>query len=161
MDSPMLKMVKQQNPDKEYPSNFGQKWSDDEEKLLLEELNIDMDMHLIAANHNRTYGSIDSRRKEIAYKMHLKDINIEEIIQKTKLETIQITDIIFRKENKPVKNKPVKNNIEIKTKLNDTDAVILQSSEIMLLKNEIFGLKKDVKEILRLIHEIYNFETEK
>ena len=156
MDSPMLKMVKQQNPDKEYPSNFGQKWSADEEKLLLEELNIDMDMHLIAANHNRTYGSIDGRRKEIAYKMYLKDINIEEIIQKTKLETIQITDIIFRK-----KNKPVKNNIEIKTKLNDTDDVILQSSEIMLLKNEIFGLKKDVKEILRLIHEIYNFEIEK
>ena len=107
----MLKMVKQQNPDKEYPSNFGQKWSDDEEKLFLEELNIDMDMHLIAANHNRTYGSIDARRKEIAYKMHLKDINIKEIIQKTKLETIQITDIIFRKENKPVKNKPIKINL--------------------------------------------------
>ena len=28
MDSPMLKMLKSQNPEKEYPTNFGQKWTD-------------------------------------------------------------------------------------------------------------------------------------
>ena len=32
-------MVRISNEDKEYPSNMGQKWSDDEETLLLEELN--------------------------------------------------------------------------------------------------------------------------
>jgi hypothetical protein len=33
MDSPMLKMIKQQNPDKEY-----QKWTVEEENTLLQEL---------------------------------------------------------------------------------------------------------------------------
>ena len=34
-----------------------------------------------------------------------------------------------------------------------------KNSEIAELKNEIIGLKKDVKEMLRLIHELYAFET--
>jgi hypothetical protein len=38
MDSPMLKMLKSQNPDKEYPSNICLKWFEDEETILLEEL---------------------------------------------------------------------------------------------------------------------------
>ena len=151
----MLKMVKQQNPNKEYPSNFGQKWKEDEDILLLEELNVDMDIHLIAANHNRTYGSIDARRKELAYNMHIKGVSMEEIIDKTKLETIQITEIIFRKENKCIKKQKQKQPIK------ETIVQNSQSSEITLLKNEMVGLKKDVKEILRLIHEIYNFEIEK
>ena len=29
----MLKMLKSQNPDKDYPSNTGQKWTDEEETL--------------------------------------------------------------------------------------------------------------------------------
>ena len=34
MESPMLKMLKSQNPDKDYPSNTGQKWTDVEENEL-------------------------------------------------------------------------------------------------------------------------------
>ena len=74
MDSPMLKMLKSQNPDKEYPSNIGLKWFEDEETILLEELKKNTDIEIIAQNHNRTRGGINSRRKEIAYKMYLKNI---------------------------------------------------------------------------------------
>jgi hypothetical protein len=63
MESPMLKMLKSQNPDKEYPASTGQKWTDDEEKLLLEELSKNMDIETIAQTHKRTIGGINSRLK--------------------------------------------------------------------------------------------------
>jgi hypothetical protein len=37
---------------------------------------------------------------------------------------------------------------------------ISSNSEIAELKNEIISLKKDVKEMLRLIHQLYEFETQ-
>ena len=50
---------------------MGQKWSDEEETLLLQELNDNIDISIIAQKHNRTIGGINSRRQEIAYKMYL------------------------------------------------------------------------------------------
>ena len=79
-------MVRISNEDTEYPSNMGQKWSDEEEILLLEELNNNIDIETIAQKHSRTIGGINSRRREIAYKMHLKNVSIEEIIKQTKLD---------------------------------------------------------------------------
>lgn len=73
-------MVRISNEDKEYPSNMGQKWDDEEENLLLEELNNNLDIGIIAQKHDRTIGGINSRRKEIAYKMYLQNISTEEII---------------------------------------------------------------------------------
>ncbi len=35
MDSPMLKMIKQQNPYKKYPIKLGEKWTIEEENILL------------------------------------------------------------------------------------------------------------------------------
>ena len=34
MDSPMLKMLKTKNQDKDYPTNMGQKWTDEEENKI-------------------------------------------------------------------------------------------------------------------------------
>ena len=62
-------MVRISNEDKEYPSNMGQKWSNEEEILLLEELNNNIDIGIIAQKHNRTIGGINSRSKKIANKM--------------------------------------------------------------------------------------------
>jgi hypothetical protein len=97
MENSMLKMIKLSNPDKEYPSNLGQKWSDEEETALLEELNKNIDIEIIAKNYNRTKGGINSRRQHIAYKMYLKNILIEEIIEKTKLDEKCIKNIIEKK----------------------------------------------------------------
>ena len=79
-----MNMVKIQNPEKEYPPNMGQKWTDDEEALLLDELNKNTDINIISQTHNRTIGGINSRRREIAYKMYLKNLPIEEIMKQTK-----------------------------------------------------------------------------
>ena len=67
------------NKDKEYPSNMGQKWSEEEETLLLEELNDNIDIEIIAQNHKRTIRAINCRRREIAYKMYEKKISIEDM----------------------------------------------------------------------------------
>jgi hypothetical protein len=94
MESPMLKMLKSQNPDKDYQSNTGQKWTDEEETLLLEELSKNIDIQLIAQRHKRTTGGINTRRREIVYKLYSNNNSIEEIILKTKLDEEQIIETI-------------------------------------------------------------------
>jgi hypothetical protein len=91
-------MVRVSNEDTEYPSNMGQKWSDEEEIILLDELNNNIDIEIIAQKHSRTIGGINSRRREIAYKMYLKNLSIEEIIRQTKLDNTSIEETI--KKNK-------------------------------------------------------------
>ena len=49
-----------------------QKWTDEEETLLLEELNKNIDIETISQTHNRTIGGINSPHREILYKMYLK-----------------------------------------------------------------------------------------
>ena len=114
-----------------YPSNRFKKWSDEEEIKLLEELNKNIDIEIIAQNHNRTKGGIYSRCKHIAYKMYLKNISIEEIIQNTKLDKKIIKEIIENKKE-----------IEKKKPLSIKD-------EIYQLKNEINELKKYNKELVK------------
>ena len=91
-------MVRISNEDTEYPSNMGQKWSDDEEILLLEELNNNIDIETIAQKHSRTIGGINCRRRDIAYKMYLKNMSTEEIIKQTKLDYDCIKQIIEKKQ---------------------------------------------------------------
>ena len=134
-----------------YP-NAGRKWTDEEEDRLLEELDKNIDIDTIAENHNRTTGGINSRCNVIAYKMYLNNIDVEEIIKRTKLSKKEIQYAISLRENRPVK----KDKVQIKIETKQTN---IQSSEIAELKTEIIGLKKDVKEMLRLIHELYAFET--
>ena len=97
-DNEYWNMVRISNEDKEYPSNMGQKWTDEEENLLLEELYNNMDIEMIAKKHNRTIGGIESRRREIVYKMYLNKITIEEIIKKTNLDYNSIKQIIEKRQ---------------------------------------------------------------
>jgi hypothetical protein len=80
------------------PSNRGCKWSNEEEKILLEELDKNYDIKTIAQNHNRTEGAIKSRCKLIVYKMHLNNVPIDEIIKKMKLDREYIIYIINNKQ---------------------------------------------------------------
>ena len=133
-------MVKIQNPDKDYPSAMGQKWTDEEEASLLEELTR-TDIETIAQLHNRTIGGINLRRREIAYKMYLKNIPMEEIIEQTKLDIDYIRQTIERR-NKS-KTLPETKNLE---------------SEIIEMKNEIKELKNTVKDLVVMMKVIYEFE---
>ena len=80
------------------PSAKGQKWSDAEELQLLQELETEISISDIADIHDRTYGGITSRMREIAYKMINQDVPMSEVIQKTKLNEFQINDTIEKKE---------------------------------------------------------------
>jgi hypothetical protein len=147
MESSMLQWLKTKNSDKEYPSNLGQKWSDEEEILLLEELSKNIDIQLIAQSHNRTIGGINGRRKQIVYKLYSNNISIEEIILKTKLEKDQIIEIIKRRQNNPTKSEV----IEIKK-------LFSIESEIDELKNDIKEVKNTLKELVEMMKAVYEFE---
>ena len=148
MDSPMLKMLKLQNPDKEYPSNMGLKWFEDEEALLLEELKQNIDIETIAQNHNRTKGGINARRREIAYRMYLKNMSIEEIMEQTKLDDECMNQIRFEKQ--------IKNYYQ--TKIFDTKNTISLEREIIEMKNDIKELKNTIKEMVEMMKAVYEFE---
>jgi hypothetical protein len=143
MDSSMLKRLKSQNPDKNYPSNTGQKWTDEEESLLLEELSKGINIEIIAQSHKRTIGGINSRRREIAYKLHVKNTSIEEIIMKTKLNEDEITETINKRKNNPKKSKSIE-----KTEIKSTFSI---EEEITEMKNDIKELKNIMKELMELI----------
>ena len=146
MDSPMLKMLKSQNPDKEYPSNIGLKWFEDEETILLEELSKNIDIETIAQNHTRTTGGINARLRQIAYNMYLKNISIEEIMEKTKLDEECMKQIINK-----IKNYNPKKTTETKT-------IILLEREITEMKNDIKELKNTIKELVEMMKAVYEFE---
>jgi hypothetical protein len=148
MESSMLKMLKSKNPDKEYPSNIGQKWTDKEEKLLLEELNKNIDIQQIAQYHNRTIGGINARRTRIAYKLYSNNTSMEEIIFITKLNEDQIMETIKNLQNNSKKCKSV---IEIKKPFSI-------ESEIDEMKNDIKELKNTIKELVEMMNAIYEFE---
>ena len=144
----MLKILKSQNPDKDYPSNTGQKWTDEEETLLLEELSKNIDIQLIAQRHNRTTGGINARRREIAYKLYSNNNSTEEIILKTKLDKEQIIETIKKRQNNPKKYKSV---TEIKTPFSI-------ENEIDEMKNDIKELKNTIKELVEMMKALYEFE---
>ena len=127
------------DPNKHYPSNMGKKWSIEEDNLLSEELDKNIDITIIAQTHNRTVGGITGRQRDIAYKMHLNDIPIEEIIIKTKLNMEQITDTITKKENKKIVNVRKTPTIE---------------SNKFSLENEVTEMRRDIKELKNTIKEL-------
>ena len=127
-------MIKISNEDKEYPSNMGQKWSDEEEKLLLQELNDNIDIEIIAQKHNRTIGGINSRRREIAYKMYLKNVSIEEIIRQTKLDNYSIEETIKKRQNN--------NSKKIKTKEVDNVFISINKNDYIEIQNDVKKYKK-------------------
>ncbi len=148
MESRMLKMLKSQHPDREFPSKTGQKWTDEEESLLFEELSKNIDVQIIAQSHSRTIGGINARRKEIAYKMYCNNIGVEEIILKTKLDEKQITETIKKRQNIPKKCKPV-------TEIEKPFSI---ETEINHIKNDIKELKNTIKELVEMMKAVYEFE---
>jgi hypothetical protein len=121
-------------------SNVGKKWTEAEENVLLEELNKNIDIEIISRNHKRKIGGIQSRCKEIAYKMHLNHSSIEEIMQKTRLDYGTVKKIIHVKQHYK-KIKPV-----------------LLECDIVEIKNDIKDLKKSILELTDMMKAVYEFE---
>ena len=156
MDSPMLKMIKQQNPDKEYPEKLGEKWTIEEEKTLLQELDENtLTLKDIAESHKRTYGGIIGRQKTIAYNMHLSGATEDEIIRITKLTNEQVIKTIAKKSG-------LTNEQVIKTiakKVAKTPAIsAIPENEIIEVRNEIKELKTTINELVEIIKAIYQFK---
>jgi hypothetical protein len=153
-------MVRISNDTTDYPSNMGQKWSVQEETLLLEELNNNMDVEIIAQRHNRTIGGINSRRQLIAYNMYLKNASTEEIIRKTKLDYNCIKQIIEKKSKKNKFNerniKPQIDNVFIS--INKADYLELQN-DIKKTKNDIEKIKYTLGELVEMMKALYEFEN--
>lgn len=120
-------------------SNVGKKWSSDEEKILLEELKKNIDVVIIAQNHCRTLGGINSRRRDIAYKMYLDNVPINEIVEKTKLDEEYINQIINKKS-------VIQNN---------TRRQICIESEIAELKTEIKEINKKLEQIIKMMKDVF------
>ena len=152
MASPMLKMLKSKYPDKEYPLNTGQKWTNEEDTLLFKELGENIDIQLIAQSHNRTIGGINARRKEIAYKLYSNNETIKEIISKTKLSEEQLIETIKKKTNKLEGNPVIKIDNQLSIEINKI------KNDIKETKNDIKEMKNSIKELVEMIKSIYEFE---
>jgi len=135
VESPMMRRLKATNPGVIYPSNMGQKWTDEEENTLLEELECNTPIDTIAKTHKRTTGGINARRRQIAYNMHLKKAPIESIMQVTKLERDLLMEMIDRRQQKA------------------------NSNEMNEIKNNINELRHEVNELVEMLNAIYTFEN--
>ena len=155
--SPMLKMIQSKNPDKEYPSSLGKKWTQEEEQQLLSHIKNGNDKDAIAVLHNRTVGAVQSRIRSIAYDMFVQNTSVEVISEATKLTISEITDIVFKK------NAEIMNTVSKKNKTTDErpDITLLTvHQEIQTMQTEMNGLKNNVRELIELLQAIYEFSEE-
>ena len=151
-------MVRISNEDTEYPSNMGQKWSEEEEILLLEELNNNIDIEIIAQKHSRTIGGINSRRREIAYKMYIKNVSIEEIIKKTKLDYDSIKQTIEKRKKNNSKQAKTTEIDNVFISINKKDYIELQN-DVKNIKNDINKIKHTLGELVEMMKAVYEFEN--
>jgi len=79
------------------------KWTTNEQLQLLKEIKEGLNYDEISNIHNRTPYMIEKRLKHISLKMYQKNIDINEIIKKTKLEQQVIIDYIHTLKNKEFK----------------------------------------------------------
>ena len=143
-------MIKSQHPDKEYSVNMGQKWTDEEECSLFEELHTNIDIETIAQRHRRTVGGIKSRQKHIAYRMYLSNSSMENIVNQTKLNIESIEETIKIRKNKektPKKEKTIPKN--------ENDEEHAKITKPMSIEHELFKMKKDIKEIKKTVNDIF------
>jgi len=134
-------------------------WSEDELQQVRSEYE---EKHLsisqIADLHRRTPGSISYKLKNLGiiaanteargYTEYKNSALYKEIVQSGKRG-----DTTKRKERLERATQP---RLQLTSPLIQTDGL---SRELLIMKNDIASLKNDVKEILHLIHSIYEFES--
>lgn len=129
-------------------------WSEKElQDIRTEYETNEMTISAIADIHHRTPGSISYKLKNLGLITHSTESRgyldyknsdlYKEIVEKGKSSD-------KKKVNKEVKLKAATNGVPVSTPFR----------EIHEMRNEITDLKKDVKEVLRLINAIYDFESQ-
>ena len=146
--------------------NMGTPWREPEVAQLLEEVKLGQTHEQIAKAHKRTPGGIISYLKVIAYQNHKNEMPMSEIITLTGISKNDIIDYIIKKEaydelkEKRKEQKKAVLPISENKSQNTSKPQTSQSAEIAELKNEVLSLKNDVKEILRLMNALYDFESQ-
>ena len=73
------------------------KWTLEEDKVLLKELERNIPIHIIANMHGKSQESVNQRRKAISYRLYKKRIEIGEISQMTRLAQDEIFNFIKKR----------------------------------------------------------------
>jgi hypothetical protein len=115
------------------------KWTDEEDALLLSELKLNNNFGVIAINHKRTTSSISARTRKLIYDMYLKNMSIDEITQMTNLNYPYINEAIEQE----TMYSPDK---VIKTKFKPINEYDL---------NDIDELKQSIKDLTQLVKGLY------
>jgi hypothetical protein len=150
--SKCIEKYKIANPDKDIPSNMGCKWSDIEERALLDNIQNNLDIEEIAKKHSRTYGAISARLEVIAMRMYEENRYDTEYIEKlTRLNEQTIQEAINKKRAKSEKYE-TKNYDVSRTEVMKVTKV----TEVMTLKRDLqicFDEIKDIKANVRVLME--------
>ncbi len=112
------------------PPRVGNKWMNDEDDKLLEEISKGLSLIEIAKSHERTEKGIFCRIREIAFKMYSKNNSMNEIMEKTKLSEEEIKAYIEHKKNNTFKSKNIN------------------------LKNEVLEIKESLKNMIKKLDNI-------
>jgi hypothetical protein len=147
--SKCIEKYKIANPDKEIPSNMGCKWSDIEERALLDNIQNNLDIEEIAKKHSRTSGAISARLEVIAMRMYEENRYDTEYIEKlTRLNEQTIQEAINKKRAKSEK---------YETKNYDVSRTeVMKVTEVMTLKRDLqicFDEIRDIKANIRALME--------
>ena len=137
--------------------NAGQRWTDEEDKKLIELINDNIitakvvDYHKIATEFKRTIGSIKARIKLNIYNMIDDDNNIEDLCNKYLVDINEMTSFV---ENK---NKAVEKKLEKTKKVSIDDVYNL----LVSYKDDIDEIKTSIKFINKKLKklEIYDDKT--
>ena len=133
---------------------MGSAWDQEEINKLLSSLQKKKAVEDIAIEHERTVGGIKSAIQKIAVEYYFNNqLSIEEIQRNTGLTPDVIQHAIKKHEAKKAMSSEIKVKKEVSTKK-------VTKNELSELKDEISSLKKDVKEMLRLMNALYDFETQ-
>ena len=137
------------NPDKDIPANMGSKWTDTEERALLDSTRNNLDIEEIAKKHGRTQGAISARLEVVAMRMYEDNrYDTEYIEELTKMNESRIQEAIYKK-NKS-KGSGYCNYYETK---NTRDV------EIDIIKKDLQKYYEELKELKEIIKNIMDMNS--
>jgi len=113
-----------------------------------------MSISQIGDIHLRTPGSVSYKLKSLGFIENTTSAKGYYEYKASKL----YTEIVEKERRNPTQRTSVRSGNEVTVKV-QVEPFISQQSELTLLNERMSNLEKDVKEILRIMHAIYEIET--